>query len=60
MKTYRVEANLKYPSCYNKGYEFEVFALTKAAAIKSARKLVRYEGHTKVDGPISYKAIELA
>lgn len=59
MKTYRVEANLKFPSCYNTGYEFEVIALTKADAVKRARKLVFYEGHTKIDGPLSYKAFEL-
>jgi len=57
-KTYRVEARLKFPSCYHSGYDFTVAAKTKADAIKSARKEAHYSGHTKQDGPLVYTATE--
>jgi len=59
MKTYRVEARLKFPSAYHNGYDLEVHASNKAEAIKRARKMVVYEGHTRMDGPLAYRAIEL-
>jgi hypothetical protein len=57
-KTYRVEARLKFPSCYHTGYDLTVAAKTKADAIKKARKDVANEGHTKQDGALTYKAYE--
>ena len=57
-KTYRVEARLKFPSCYHTGYDFHISAKTKADAIKSARKEAAYAGHTRQDGPLIYKAHE--
>jgi hypothetical protein len=57
-KTYRVEARLKFASCYHNGYDFTISARTKADAIKSARKEAAYSGHTKQDGPLIYKAYE--
>ena len=57
MKTYIVTADLKFPSCYHRGYEFEIHAPNKAAAIKSARRLAFNEGHhSRIDGPLSYSA----
>lgn len=58
MKKYTVEAKLKFPSCYHSGYEFEIYAKTKADAIKSARKRVWAEGHTKQDGALKFSAVE--
>ena len=58
MNSYRVEARLKHPSCYHTGYDFDVVAETKAEAIKRARTLAHYEGHTRQDGPLQYKAFE--
>lgn len=58
MKTYRVEATLKFPSCYHTGYEFTIYAKNKADAIKKARNDAAREGHTRQDGPLIYKAYE--
>ena len=57
-KTYKIEARLKFPSCYNSGYDFVISAKTKADAIKSARKEAAYSGHTRHDGPLVYTALE--
>jgi hypothetical protein len=59
MISYLVEARLKYPACYHTGYDLEVYAKTKADAIRSARKMVLYRGHTRQDGPLTYRAIVL-
>jgi len=59
-KTYLVEARLKFPYCYHTGYDFTITAKTKADAIKSARKEAAYSGHTRQDGPLIYKATEVA
>lgn len=59
MKTYEVTATLKYPSCYNSGYVFEVHAATKADAVKRARVEASYAGHTKMDGALIYRAVEM-
>lgn len=59
MKTYIVSAKLKFPSCYNSGYEFEIHATTKALAIKSARRKVQDAGHTRQDGALIYYAEEI-
>lgn len=59
MKQYLVEAKLKYPSCYHSGYEFTIYAKTKAEAIKRARRVVWNEGHTKYDGSLKFIAIEV-
>lgn len=59
MKAYRVEATLKFPSCYHSGYEFTIYAKNKAEAIKKARRDATNEGHTKQDGALVYKVIEL-
>lgn len=58
MKRYTVAAKLKFPSCYHSGYEFEVYAKTKADAIKKARGMVWNEGHTKQDGALKFTAVE--
>ena len=58
LKTYRVEARLKFPSCYHSGYDFEVQAATKAEAIKRARREAAWSGHTKQDGALVYRAEE--
>lgn len=58
MKTYLVQARLKYPSCYNSGYDFEIHAATKADAIRHARRAAYTEGHTRQDGPLTYTAHE--
>ena len=58
MKTYIVTAKLKFPSCYNSGYEFTIAAKNKAEAIKRARVEVSYAGHTRMDGALSYSATE--
>lgn len=57
-KSYRVEARLKFPSCYHTGYDFQIVARTKADAIKIARKEAVYQGHTRQDGPLTFKAYE--
>lgn len=59
MKKYNVEAKLKFPSIYHSGYEFEVYAKTKADAIKIARRMVWNEGHTKQDGALKFTASEI-
>ena len=59
MKTYLVKATLKFPSCNHSGYEFEIYARNKAAAIKSARSQVWNEGHTRQDGPLTFTASEV-
>lgn len=59
MKTYFVTARLKFPSCYNAGYDFEWYAATKAQAIKLSRKEALVMGHTKHDGPLVYTATEI-
>ncbi len=59
MKKFEVTARLKFPSCYHTGYDFEIYAKTKALAIKQARKSAAYEGHTRQDGPLIYSAIEI-
>jgi hypothetical protein len=58
-KTYQIEAALKFASAYNSGYKFTVCAKTKSDAIKTARKEVRYMGHTRQDGPLSFSAYEV-
>lgn len=58
MKSYLVEARLKFPSCYHTGYDLTIYATTKAEAIKKARKEVFLEGHTRKDGALSFKAFE--
>lgn len=58
-KTYEIEATLKFPSCFNSGYRFEVFAKNKADAIKRARREIGNHGHSRHDGPISYRATEV-
>jgi hypothetical protein len=61
MKSYLIEARLKYPSIGHDGYDFTVIAATKADAIKRARReIIDHGHHGRVDGPISYRAIELA
>lgn len=60
MKQYEVEARLKFPSCYHSGYDFTIYAKNKADAIKKARNEAAREGHTKHDGPLNYKATEVA
>ena len=58
-KRYLIEARLKYPACNHKGYDFEVSANTKADAIKRARReIIDHGHHGRIDGPISYRAIE--
>lgn len=58
MKTYIITASLKYPSCNHSGYTFTVIAKTKAEAVKRARREIGNHGHTRHDGPISYRADE--
>ena len=38
MKRYEIEARLKFASCFNSGYNFEVIGKNKADAIKRARR----------------------
>jgi hypothetical protein len=59
-KLYKVEATLKFSCYYHSGYSFEIPASNKAEAIKIARKKAWYEGHTRQDGPLTYRATELA
>ena len=59
MKTYQVEAKLKFPGCYHTGYSFTIHAKTKAEAIKHARRDAFNEGHTKQDGALIYIAKEV-
>jgi hypothetical protein len=56
MKTYVVNARLLYPSCYHSGYEYVIHAKNGVDAIKQARNKVRYDGHTRQDGPLKYTA----
>lgn len=58
MKKYNVEARLKFASCFHSGYDFTIYARTKAEAIKKARREAWNEGHTKQDGPLRFKAFE--
>lgn len=57
-KTYKVEAKLKNPGYYNRGYDMTICAKSKAEAIKQARKQVQDMGHTRQDGPLTYTAHE--
>jgi hypothetical protein len=58
-KRYEIEARLKFPSCHNSGYNFEVIANNKAEAIKRARREIGNHGHTRQDGAITYTATEV-
>lgn len=59
MKKYTVEAKLVYPSAYNTGYEIDVVAPNKAEAVKEARRKVQNMGHTRQDGALKYRAVEM-
>lgn len=59
LRRYIVSAKLKFPSCFNSGYEFEIRATTKALAIQSARRKAQDEGHTRQDGALIYYAQEI-
>lgn len=60
LKTYRVTATYRtarYGSAgMDGGYEYTVTAATKADAVSEARKKVARDGHTKMDGALSYVA----
>ncbi len=58
-KTYDVQARLVHPSCYHTGYDFTIYARTKAEAIKSARREAFNAGHTRQDGGLRYTAEEV-
>jgi len=58
-KTYEIDARLKFMNCYNSGYIFTIIAKNKADAIKRARREIGNHGHTRQDGPISYRATEI-
>lgn len=59
MKSYNVEAKLKFPSCYHTGYSFTIYAKNKADAIKKARREAFNEGHNnKHDGALIYSITE--
>jgi len=62
MKTYIVTATLKFTghssAGRHSGYEIEVIAKNKAAAIKAARPKVRDMGWDRHEGPLAYTAVE--
>lgn len=58
---YLIDATLKRPLCGHTGYTFEVFANTKAEAIRHARReIIDHGHHGHIDGPISYRATEIS
>lgn len=59
-KMYKVTSRLKFPTCYNTGYEIEVVASTKSEAISCARNIVKGLGHTRQDGGLIYVAAEIS
>lgn len=55
MKTYIVTITTTGYT-YNQPSDEEFYAKNAADAIKQARELMRRNGHTRYDGPVSYKA----
>ena len=58
MNKYLVTATLKFPSCFDRGYEFSIIAANAKDAVKKARREVFDAGHTRQDGPIAYRAVK--
>lgn len=61
MKAYLVHANLKFPSVYCMGRDFEITAKNKKEAISKARReAARQCEFTRQDGPVLYTADEVS
>ena len=59
MKNYAVTVTAKYPAVGERPGEIEVTAKDKKDAIKQARREMSDRGHTRQDGPLSFKAMEV-
>lgn len=59
LKTYRVDAKLRFPSWNHTGYWLEIHARTKREAIRRMRQLVWSLGHTRAEDGLDYTAAEL-
>jgi hypothetical protein len=55
-KTYHVEVAAKFPPCGERPSIIEVWAATAKEAVSKARKEMWRNGHTRHDGPLTYRA----
>lgn len=58
MKTYEVTVTAKFPACGERPGTLTIAARNKAEALKQARREMSDAGHTRQDGPLTYKAVE--
>lgn len=56
LKTYNVAIEPRYPSSGLRNSTSQYTAASRGDAIKQARRDVRNAGHSRLDGPLAYRA----